>query len=1096
MGVISKVSGPVIQAEGMRGNTINELVKVGEMELLGEIIALKGDRASIQVYEETSGLRPGEPVKGTGAPLSVELGPGLLSGVFDGIQRPLEKIRAKAGDFISRGIQVNALDRKKKWEFKPTAKKGETVNEGDVLGEVKEYNIVHRILVPIGVKGKISSIESGNFTIDEEVAVVGGTPVKMLQIWPVRKPRPYKEKKLLEPPLITGMRIIDTLFPVAKGGTAAIPGPFGAGKCVDGGTPVLLGDGRLLPIKQIFEQVKGKGNLIEANELEEIYSVNGDFSIVSFDGKTFSLRKPSCVYKGKTSKMIKVKTRSGKTVEVTPIHKLFVLEDDKIVEKPAQELQLGHCLVTPRKLDFFKSDAAIDVLSLLGDSNLISADENANLTFREALDRLLEQGILERKYANYLKKERMPPLRLMRRIGVLSGLTFSVNKVKPKHGKTIAVPSKMSPDLAEFLGFVIADGNLHKQTYSIRFYNSAPELLARFSQLCAALFGLAPVISPHPMSPGSFIAQVDSKAIFCMVNALGVPFVQKARNATVPQSVLASRNECASAFVSAYIACDGSVDVAGSRVEICSASTRVLEEISFLLLRFGIISRLEKPRKDGTRRLWISSKSNLEQLACNTKIFGRKGELLSKAIKSREWSSVDAFLVPASFKKLLADPQVPSALRNQGFIQRYGAEHSVIGAKTLQKLIHRLSDYAQPALKEFSTLCSQVFFDEITGVESVDGDRDVYDLEVPETHNFVGGHGAMLLHNTVTNTTIAKQCDADIIVYVGAGERGNEMSEVLTEFPKLIDPRSGRPLMERTVLIANTSNMPVAARESSIYTGITIAEYYRDLGYDVALMADSTSRWAEAMREISGRMEEMPGEEGYPAYLGKRLAEFYERAGRVHCLGEGKGKNARSGSVTAIGAVSPPGGDLSEPVSQNTLRVTKVFWALDANLSRRRHYPAINWLRSYSLYLNELRPWYAANVAEDFVDLRAQAMSLLQQEAELQNIVQLIGPDALPDKERLVLETSKMLREDLLQQNSFVATDSFTSLKKQYWMLKTILHFYSKSVSALALDMQYAKIVEAKEKDVIAQLKHVAEKEVEQKCKDVMHSIDRTFSKQ
>ncbi len=574
MGEIFKVSGPVITAEQMSGSQINELVKVGEKELLGEIIALYRDQATIQVYEDTSGLRPGEKVVGTGAPLSVELGPGLISSVFDGIQRPLEIIRQKSGDFIARGLLIPALDHEKKWEFKPKVKKGEEVIPGDVLGEVQEFSIVHKIMVPIGVSGKITDIKEGSYTIDETIAKVNDAPVKMVQYWPVRKPRPFKEKKHLELPLITGMRIVDTFFPIAKGGTAAIPGPFGSGK-------------------------------------------------------------------------------------------------------------------------------------------------------------------------------------------------------------------------------------------------------------------------------------------------------------------------------------------------------------------------------------------------------------------------------------------------------------------------------------------------------------------------------------TVTQTSLAKQCDAQVIVYVGCGERGNEMTEVLTEFPRLVDPKTQKPLMERTILVANTSNMPVAAREASIYTGITLAEYYRDQGYDVAVMADSTSRWAEAMREISGRMEEMPGEEGYPAYLGKKLAEFYERSGRVYCLGS----KERSGSVSVIGAVSPPGGDLSEPVSQSTLRVTKVFWALDSSLARRRHFPAINWLKSYSLYEHELRDWYAQNVGEDFWDLRGKSMELLQKESELQNIVQLIGPDALPEKERLVLVVTKMLREDFLQQFAFDKIDGYSTLSKQYAMLKLILRFYAKSQKALELDMPLEKILEAPQIREIAGLKGIEDARFDAVAKELEKSIDKTFGK-
>ncbi|MFH1779777.1 MAG: V-type ATP synthase subunit A [Candidatus Micrarchaeota archaeon] len=573
MGKLAKISGPLIVGCEMSGSQINEIVRVGKDKLMGEIISLKGDTASIQVYEDTSGLKPDDEIISTGKPLEVELGPGLLSSVFDGIQRPLDVIKEMSGVFIARGIDVPALDRKKKWDFKPTVKAGDTVVQGDIIGTVQETNIVHKILVPAGIEGKVDSITAGKYTVIQEVAKIGGKSVSLMQKWPVRKARQIKDKTPFEKPLLSGMRILDTMFPVAEGGAAAIPGPFGSGK-------------------------------------------------------------------------------------------------------------------------------------------------------------------------------------------------------------------------------------------------------------------------------------------------------------------------------------------------------------------------------------------------------------------------------------------------------------------------------------------------------------------------------------TVTQQSLARYASADIIIYVGCGERGNEMTEVLTQFPKLVDPRTGKPLMERTVLIANTSNMPVAAREASVYTGITIAEYFRDMGYTVALMADSTSRWAEAMREISGRLEEMPGEEGYPAYLGRKLAEFYERAGRIICLG----KDNRIGSVTVIGAVSPPGGDISEPVSQGTLRITKVFWALDASLARRRHYPAIHWLKSYSLYEEELIPWFEKNVAPDFMQYRAKAMNLLQKEADLQNIVQLIGPDALPERERLVLEVTKMIREDFLQQNAYDEVDAYCSLKKQYLMLSLILHFYDKASIGLDLELPFEVIISAKEKDRIAKVKYVPEDKVEKEIKEIMKSIDSSFS--
>lgn len=578
-GKIIKIAGPVIIADGMRGTQMHEMVRVGEEQLIGEIIELEGDTATIQVYEETSGIKPGEVVESTGGPLSVELGPGVMGSIFDGIQRPLELIKAQTGDFIARGAQAPAVDKEKKWTFKPVAKAGEKVVPGDVLGEVQETSaVLQKILVPPTIEGTLKSIVApGDYTVLDDIAEVetenGDEKIQMLQKWPVRKGRPYAEKLDPDIPLVTGQRAQDTFFSVAKGGAAAIPGPFGSGK-------------------------------------------------------------------------------------------------------------------------------------------------------------------------------------------------------------------------------------------------------------------------------------------------------------------------------------------------------------------------------------------------------------------------------------------------------------------------------------------------------------------------------------TVTQQQLAKWADADIVIYIGCGERGNEMTEVLTEFPYLEDPKTGNPLMDRTVLIANTSNMPVAAREACVYTGITIAEYYRDQGFDVALMADSTSRWAEAMREISGRLEEMPGEEGYPAYLASRLAQFYERAGRVHTIGS----EPKESSITVVGAVSPPGGDLSEPVTQNTLRICKVFWALDASLADKRHFPSIDWLQSYSLYIDSIEGWWHDNVAEDWRAVRDEAMVLLQKEAELQEIVQLVGPDALPDSDQVTLETTRMLREDFLQQNAFDDIDTYCPPEKQYNMLKTILLFQKEATAAVNRGVPIQNIAALPVKEDIAKMKYVPEEEVSAKVGQIQADIAKQCS--
>ena len=560
VGKIIKVSGPLVVACDMDEANVYDVVKVGDKKLIGEIIEMRDDKASIQVYEETSGIGPGEPVISTGEPLSVELGPGLLEHMFDGIQRPLDMIRQKIGDFLEKGVEVKALNRDKKWKFEPRKNVGDSVSAGDILGVVQETSLIeHKIMVPYGVSGVVEVINSGEFTVEETVAVVSGININMIQKWPVRRGRKYKEKINPDEPLITGQRVIDTFFPVTKGGTACVPGPFGSGK-------------------------------------------------------------------------------------------------------------------------------------------------------------------------------------------------------------------------------------------------------------------------------------------------------------------------------------------------------------------------------------------------------------------------------------------------------------------------------------------------------------------------------------TVVQHQFAKWGDAQIVVYVGCGERGNEMTDVLMEFPEIIDPKTGQSLMKRTVLIANTSNMPVAAREASIYTGITIAEYFRDMGYSVSIMADSTSRWAEALREMSGRLEEMPGDEGYPAYLSSRAAEFYERAGKVVCLGD----DERIGALTVIGAVSPPGGDISEPVSQATLRIVKVFWGLDSSLAYRRHFPAINWLNSYSLYQSKVDEWMDKNVDETFSSRRTKAMRLLQEESNLQEIVRLVGKDTLSYDDQLKLEAAKSIREDFLQQNAFHEQDTFTSLAKQDKMLSMVLEFYDKSVLALKEGVYLGDLLNLPIRERIARAKYIDEKDIAQ----------------
>ena len=573
---IARISGPVAVAKDLEGAHMFDVVRIGEMGLVGEIIRLEGNTAQIQVYEDTTGLKPGEKVINTKRPLSMQLGPGLLTSIYDGIQRPLNVLAAESGDFISRGTVIPALDQKKKWDFIPVKKNGDQVSPGEIIAEVQETPLIkHKIMVPYNVSGELIDISEGQFTVNDKVAAVKNgktTDIGLASWWTVRTPRPVLRKLAPDQPLLTGQRVLDTFFPVAKGGSAAIPGPFGSGK-------------------------------------------------------------------------------------------------------------------------------------------------------------------------------------------------------------------------------------------------------------------------------------------------------------------------------------------------------------------------------------------------------------------------------------------------------------------------------------------------------------------------------------TVTQQQLAKWADSEIIVYIGCGERGNEMCDVLSSFPELIDPKSKRPLMERTILVANTSNMPVAAREASIYTGITMGEYYRDMGYGVALMADSTSRWAEALREISGRLEEMPGEEGYPAYLGRRLAEFYERGGRSIVISP----EERQGSLSLVGAVSPPGGDFSEPVSQNTLRVTRVFWGLDASLANRRHFPSINWLTSYSLYMDDMADWYKSNVSKDWIALRKEALEILQKESELQEIVQLVGYDALPEPEKGILDTARSIREDYLQQSAFDEVDTYTSIQKQHKMLSTILEFGKKEADVIKKGSTSAKVGALESRGMIPKMKWTKEEELEKLLNDINSKMKQEF---
>ncbi len=921
MGIIVRISGPVVIAEDVENAKMFDVVRVGKLKLVGEIIKIVGNRSTIQVYEDTSGIRPGEDVQNTGRPLSVELGPGLLKSIYDGIQRPLDVIREKSGNFIGRGITAPSLDPNKTWDFKPIVKKGDEVVPGKIIGTVQETGIIeHKIMVPPNVSGKITKISEGNMTINDTVAeITSGKDkfeVKMKQEWPVRIARRVLRKLPPEIPLVTGQRVIDTFFPVAKGGTVAVPGPFGSGKCVSGDTPVIMQDGSIRKIEEIFRNYDG--GIISSNE--KIIDIPEGVDLFSFKDSRVIKSHSSIIYHGKSDSMISIETRSGRRVRITPVHKLFsVRGDSNISEIMAKDLKEGDRILSVRKIAIDAEDQTINFSSTDGDHS---------------------------------------------------------------------TPRRMNPDLAVFLAIFLRSGRINGNKLSLKSH-----LGERFlSNLVDHLFGPT-VIIEKPTEDEIFIY---SPAILNFVRTIALD--QDGRK-IIPESIMTSSDASVSSFVNTILK-------TSSDGEVNFENAETLDQFSYLLARLGLFHTLSYKNDSFSLRV----ENNLARGISVTSDAG----LLSSQILSEE----------------------PETIAGE----------------------------------------SSVFADEIVEISVENGEFDVYDFSLPDHNfNFIGGHGGIVLHNTVVQHQLSKWADSDIVVYVGCGERGNEMTEILSTFPELVDPRSGKPLMERTVLIANTSNMPVAAREASIYTGITIAEYYRDMGYDVALMADSTSRWAEALREISGRLEEMPGEEGYPAYLGRRLAEFYERSGNSIVLSD----DSRHGSVTIVGAVSPPGGDISEPVSQNTLRVTRAFWALDASLASRRHFPSINWLNSYSLYHKDLTTWFDKNVSEDFTKQFNSAMELLQKEAELQEVAQLVGYDSLPDREKNTLDIARMIREDFLQQSAFDDVDQYCSLKKQYLMLKSILSLGDAQSRTIESGVPIATLQEAPVRSMISRMKEVKDSEID-----------------
>jgi V/A-type H+-transporting ATPase subunit A len=1075
-----------------------ELVKVGNAGLIGEIIRVESDRATIQVYEETTGIRPGEIVLRTGNPLSVELGPGLINQFFDGTQRPLPVLLHEAGAFIRRGVSAPALDRKKKWEFTPLLKKGENVEGGDVLGEVPETVLVkHRILVPPDVSGALKSIvPEGRYTLEDPIAEVevGGTPKKLflMHTWPVRVPRPMREKVPSDTPLITGQRIIDFFFPISKGGTAAIPGDFGTGKCVTGDTPILLADGSLVKIVDLYENCALCGTVRSGEGmLEQIVLTKQVPKLMTLDDDRFVETTPTLLYSTVVSRVVEVHTRTGRRIRLTPNHKLRVLTPNLKVElREAAHLRPGDRVLVPRLIDIPGTRERIDVLTLLTNTDL-KRTYIASSTAKKQFSRILRRN--RRKYKelarslganysslfNYAKGQYTPSLyfvyETLKRLEI-SWKTIDVSRIKGKTaGHMVRLPKRMTAELAELLGLLLTDGTL-RPTY-VGFRNHDPVVLARFRTLAEKLFGVRGYVCHEGLE-----YRVSNIMLVRLLAAIAQHPVggRKFETITVPKLVAKGDRKVIAGFLKGVFHGDGSA-VGRQETYVAADSAEFANQLAYCLLRLGIVCEIaQRVMRQKTRHLvTVRGKRNL------TRYFGflrpipgaqrtRKSLFKLKKIKFAKDNQIDMIPVDHSLLDQLTREMKGSLteLARKG-VRIY--EYKSSGKIPLSRL-RQLNNYVRfkrgitirSLLGDLDRLSRQVAFDEIVLVREDSKPTPVYDFTVDKTHNFVAGIGGIVTSNTITQHQLAKWADADVIVYVGCGERGNEMTEVLETFPELKDPRSGHPLMERTLLVANTSNMPIAAREASMYTGVTLAEYFRDMGYDVALMADSTSRWAEALREVSGRLEEMPGEEGYPAYLASRLAEIYERAGRVKVIGREEDK---LGSVSVVGAVSPSGGDFSEPVTQNTLRIVKVFWALSKPLAERRHFPAIDWLTSYSLYLDSLENWYKTNIGTEWSDLRKEGMALLQRDEELREIVMLVGPDALSESQRVVLEAARMIKEDFLIQSALHPVDSYCSPEKTALLMSLIMKFYVRMKQSTEKGIPLQRALEIPAKDEIARAK-------------------------
>ncbi|NQS89164.1 V-type ATP synthase subunit A, partial [Patescibacteria group bacterium] len=791
-GRVIKISGPLVVAREIPDARMFDVVRVGKERLIGEILEIRGELSSIQVYEETSGLKPGEEVESLYHPFSVELAPGLLGNIYDGIQRPLDLIRAKKGDFVTRGIEMNAIDREKEWDFQPRVKPGDRVISGDILGVVQETEIIeHRILVPVGIEGKVKKIGSGKAKVEDIIAVIetkkGERAISMLQRWPVRKMRPYKEQ--LEPtePLITGQRVIDTFFPIAKGGTACIPGPFGSGKCVSGKTPIILGDGTLLTMEELYKKCLKKGE-IKTNGIETIIKIHPSLSLFSMNTNKIEGSSSSIFYKGKTNSIIWIKTRSGRSVEVTPFHKLFKInENGEITQTKAEDLQVGDFIAAVRKIETKNKTSRFNLYELK-EVRVVDASirEQTSQILRDLRKKreLSSVGISKVNAESFIYKRNLPPLSLVKNVYSQIHLPLPVPKQLRgnRWGQTIRIPSETNPELGEVLGLFIAEGHIRGKNTAV-FTNKDSKLLRRFAQLINSVFGIKTKKEEQKgKTPGILIF---NKVFVDFIETIGAGGNSSQKQ--IPPLILKSSDKILCAFLRGYYIGDGSFSQ--GEIEFCTASKNLQISLSYTLTRLGILHSLatKKLKEKKYYRIFIRSIANLkifyESISKDNKEFDKICKI-KDYINSKKTTYTSYDVVPLSSKiisNLYWNSKITySQLKTQGIeISNYIGNQERMSTNTFKVFTQLLKqedgekgEYKQ--ILRLSSLLDYIFCDRITSIEKIKGTSNVYDVCIPQKENFVGGDGPILLHNTVVQHQLSKWADAQVIVFVGCGERGNE----------------------------------------------------------------------------------------------------------------------------------------------------------------------------------------------------------------------------------------------------------------------------------------------------------------------------------